>query len=185
MAGSKSGFFHANRARCDFFGLVHAAGAPVPGGLFEVTPEAWQGAFDVHVHAVFHLARAAVPHMRRNKMGALVLISSTAGKLGVPGSLAYQAAKGALPHLTRALSRELAPDNIRINCVAPGVIRTRFHEKMSPATVFFRKGIFEELGKRERVAVLDWGLAGPKPRRLGGTWRWRFALGFIGLWPRR
>ena len=47
------------------------------------------------------------------------------------GSLAYQAVKGALPQLTRALARELAAHNIRVNCVAPGVIRTKFHEHMS------------------------------------------------------
>ncbi len=111
--------------------LVHAAGGAVTGGLLEVTPEAWNAAFDVHVHAVYHLSRAAVPHMRRDKEGAIVLISSTAGKLGVMGNLAYQAVKGALPQFTRALARELAGDNIRVNCVAPGVIRTKFHENMS------------------------------------------------------
>jgi len=111
--------------------LVHAAGGAVPGGLLEVTPEAWNGAFDVHVHAVYHLSRAAVPQMRKGGEGAIVLISSTAGKLGVMGNLAYQAVKGALPQLTRALARELANDNIRVNCVAPGVIRTKFHEYMS------------------------------------------------------
>jgi NAD(P)-dependent dehydrogenase (short-subunit alcohol dehydrogenase family) len=111
--------------------LVHAAGGAVPGSLLEVTSEAWNAAFDVHVHAVFHLARAAAPHLRQGGEGAIVLISSTAGKLGVMGNLAYQAVKGALPHLTRALARELASDNIRVNCVAPGVIRTKFHEHMS------------------------------------------------------
>ena len=111
--------------------LVHAAGGAVTGGLLEVTPEAWNAAFDVHVHAVYHLSRAAVPHMQRDKEGAIILISSTAGKLGVMGNLAYQAVKGALPQFTRALARELAGDNIRVNCVAPGVIRTKFHEHMS------------------------------------------------------
>jgi NAD(P)-dependent dehydrogenase (short-subunit alcohol dehydrogenase family) len=111
--------------------LVHAAGGAVAGGLLEVTPEAWNAAFDVHVHAVFHLSRAAVPHIRQGKEGAIILISSTAGKLGVMGNLAYQTVKGALPQLTRALARELANDNIRVNCVAPGVIRTKFHEHMS------------------------------------------------------
>lgn len=111
--------------------LVHSAGGAVPGGLMEVTPEAWNAAFDVHVHAVYHLSREAVPHIRKGKEGAIILISSTAGKLGVMGSIAYQAVKGALPQLTRALARELANDNIRVNCVAPGVIRTKFHEHMS------------------------------------------------------
>src|SRR5882672_9759661 len=47
--------------------LVHSAGGPVNGGLFDLTPEAWAGAFDVHVHAIFHLARAVIPSMREKK----------------------------------------------------------------------------------------------------------------------
>jgi NAD(P)-dependent dehydrogenase (short-subunit alcohol dehydrogenase family) len=111
--------------------LVHSAGGAVPGGLMEVTPADWYEAFAVHVHAIYHLSRAAVPHIRKNKEGAIILISSTAGKLGVMGAIAYQTVKGALPQFTRALARELATDNIRVNCVAPGVIRTKFHEHMS------------------------------------------------------
>jgi len=88
--------------------------------------------FDVHVHAVYHLSRAAVPHMRQRGEGAVVLVSSTAGKLALPTNLAYQVVKGAIPHFTRALARELAKDNIRVNCVAPGVVRTRFHDAMTP-----------------------------------------------------
>ncbi|HSH15453.1 MAG TPA: SDR family oxidoreductase, partial [Verrucomicrobiae bacterium] len=89
--------------------------------------------FDVHVHAAFYLSRAAVPHMKKRKEGSIILISSTAGKLAIPSNIAYQVVKGALPHFARALARELAPDNIRVNCVAPGVIRTRFHDGMSEA----------------------------------------------------
>jgi len=69
--------------------LVHSAGGPVPGGLFDVSPETWHAAFDVHVHAVFHLCRAAIPHMRRGKQGAIVLISSTAGIRAVKTNLTY------------------------------------------------------------------------------------------------
>lgn len=112
--------------------LVHSAGGPVNGGLLDLTPEAWHSGFDVHVHAIFYLCRAAIPLMRPKKEGAVVLISSTAGKLATPSHIAYQAVKGAIPHITRGLAREFAPDNIRINCVAPGVVRTRFHDKMSP-----------------------------------------------------
>ena len=71
--------------------------------------------------------------MRQLKEGAIILISSTAGIRGVVTNVAYQTAKGALPQMTRALAREFAPDNIRVNCVAPGVIRTRFHAAMSEA----------------------------------------------------
>lgn len=112
--------------------LIHAAGGPVNGGLLEVSPEAWLQAFNTHVHAVFFLARAVIPLMKKSGEGAVILISSTAGKLATPSHIAYQTVKGALPHLTRALAREFAADNIRVNCIAPGVIRTRFHENMSP-----------------------------------------------------
>lgn len=111
--------------------LVHAAGGPVPGGLFEITPEMWHAAFDVHVHAIFHLCRAAVPGMRAKKEGAIILISSTAGIRGIITNVAYQTAKGAGPQFARALAREFANDNIRVNCVAPGVIRTKFHATMT------------------------------------------------------
>lgn len=111
--------------------LVHSAGGPAPGGLFDLTPEAWQSAFDVHVHAIFHLARAVIPKMRAAKEGAIVLVSSTAGIRGIITNVAYQVAKGALPQFTRALAREFANDNIRVNCVAPGVIRTDFHATMT------------------------------------------------------
>lgn len=110
--------------------LVHAAGGPVNGGLFELTPEAWHSAFDVHVHAIFHLCRAVIPSMRQKKRGAIVLISSVAGIRGVKTNVAYQTVKGAVPQLTRALAYEFANDNIRVNCVAPGIIRTAFHAAM-------------------------------------------------------
>jgi NAD(P)-dependent dehydrogenase (short-subunit alcohol dehydrogenase family) len=111
--------------------LIHSAGGPVNGGLFDLTPERWMEAFDVHVHAVFHLCRAALPAMRKKREGAVILISSTAGIRGVVTNVAYQTAKGALPQFARALAREFANDNIRINCVAPGVVRTAFHASMT------------------------------------------------------
>ena len=111
--------------------LVHSSGGPVNGGLLEITPEAWMEAFDVHVHAIFHLCRATVPAMRAKKEGAIILISSVAGKRGVLSHVGYQVVKGTLPQFARALAREFANDNIRVNCVAPGVIRTPFHAKMT------------------------------------------------------
>jgi NAD(P)-dependent dehydrogenase (short-subunit alcohol dehydrogenase family) len=112
--------------------LVHSAGAVVEGGLLTVAPETWYRAFDVHVHALYYLCRAAVPAMKERREGAIVAISSVAGIRGVSFNLCYQVVKGALPQFARALARELADDNIRVHCVAPGIIRTRFHDKMTP-----------------------------------------------------
>ena len=114
--------------------LVHSAGGPVPGSILEITPENWMAAFDVHLHAIFFLCRAAIPLMQKKKEGAIVLVSSSAGKRGCPGNTCYQTVKGALPQFARALARDFANDNIRINVVAPGVIRTRFHDSMTEQT---------------------------------------------------
>lgn len=111
--------------------LVHCAGGPVNGGLFDLTPETWNEAFALHVHAVFYLSRAVIPSMQATKEGAIILISSVAGMRGVITNPAYQVVKGALPQFARALAREFAADNIRVNCVAPGIIRTAFHASMS------------------------------------------------------
>ena len=77
--------------------LVHSASGPVNGGLFDLTPEAWQNAFDVHIHAIFHLCRGAIPVMRKKKQGSIVLISSTAGIRGIRSNVAYQVVKARFP----------------------------------------------------------------------------------------
>ncbi|HLA83697.1 MAG TPA: SDR family oxidoreductase, partial [Thermoguttaceae bacterium] len=87
--------------------LVHAAGGATPGNCLDTPPEAWLEAFDIHVHAVFHLVRAAAPAMKRAGQGAIVLISSVAGIRALPRLIAYQVAKGAIPQFARALAWEL------------------------------------------------------------------------------
>jgi NAD(P)-dependent dehydrogenase (short-subunit alcohol dehydrogenase family) len=115
--------------------LVHCAGVAVLGGLLETTPELWHRTFDLHVHGLFHLCREVVPHMKRKKEGTIIMVSSGAGLRGCPNAIAYAVAKGALPQFARALARELAADNIRVNCVAPGIIRTSFQEHLTPEQV--------------------------------------------------
>ena len=115
--------------------LVHNAGAAAPGGFLQVSEEVWYYAFNVHVHAAFHLCRAAVPYMIPKKEGAIVLLGSSAGHRGVLGAAAYSIVKGAIPQFTRVLARELADHNIRVNCVSPGVVRTRFQDMLTEAQV--------------------------------------------------
>lgn len=112
--------------------LVHNAGGPCGGKVDEVAPDDWMNAFDVHVHAAYHLVRHALPHLRKNSEGAIVLVSSAAGIRGCPNAIAYGTVKGAIDQFTRMLARDLADDNLRVNCVAPGIIRTRFHQHMTP-----------------------------------------------------
>jgi NAD(P)-dependent dehydrogenase (short-subunit alcohol dehydrogenase family) len=115
--------------------LIHCAGGLAPGGLLEVSPETWYDAFNVHVHSTFHLCRAVVPSMKSKGEGAIVLTASVAGLRGCLGAIAYGVAKGALPQMTRSLARELADANIRVNCISPGLIRTRLQDYLTPEQV--------------------------------------------------
>ena len=112
--------------------LVHSAGGPAPGKIVDLSPETWIDAFAVHVHPVFHLFRAAHPYLAREG-GAVVLVSSVAGLRGCPGTVAYQTVKGALIPLAKALAFDHAAEGIRVNVLAPGIIRTRFHQAMTDA----------------------------------------------------
>ncbi|MEO8996426.1 MAG: SDR family oxidoreductase [Nitrosospira sp.] len=137
--------------------LVHAAGGPAPGGLHVVTDESWMNAFAVHVHSVFHLTRAAVPHMTEQGEGAIILLGSAAGVRGCLGALAYGVVKGALPQFARSLARELADQRIRVNCVSPGIIRTPFHDSLTAeqaANNIKNRIPLHREGKPEDVAAL-------------------------------
>jgi NAD(P)-dependent dehydrogenase (short-subunit alcohol dehydrogenase family) len=114
--------------------LIHSAGSAAPGGLLNGAREVWYQAFEIHLHAAFHLCAAAVPHMK-NHGGAIVFLSSAAGLRGVKNALAYAVVKGAIPQMTRALAMELADSDIRVNCVSPGVIRTRFQDYLTKEQV--------------------------------------------------
>jgi len=112
--------------------LVHSAGGPSWGTIDQCSPERWIATFDIHVHASYYLSRAALPYLRQAGEGAIIFVSSVAGIRGIANAISYGTAKGAVAHFTRMLAREIADDNIRVNCVVPGVIRTRFHETMTP-----------------------------------------------------
>lgn len=112
--------------------LVHAAGGPAGGTIMDQATNTWMDAFAIHVHPVFHLFRAAHPFLAKQG-GAVLLVSSVAGLRGCPGSVAYQTVKGALIPLAKALAFDNAAAGIRVNVIAPGIIRTRFQDKMTEA----------------------------------------------------
>ena len=112
--------------------VVHSAGGPAPGTALAIAEDAWLDAFDVHVHSAFHLFRAAHAALAKNG-GSMTLLSSAAGIRGCPGTVAYQVVKAALIQMARALARDHAVEGIRVNCVAPGIIRTPFQAGMSEA----------------------------------------------------
>ncbi|MFH8988063.1 SDR family NAD(P)-dependent oxidoreductase [Streptomyces sp. NPDC017940] len=111
-------------------GLVNNAGVSGPNGpLAEADAEGMRRALDVNVLGYLLCARRAVRDMTRTGGGAIVNISSGAATLGSPGQYVhYAATKAATDTMTVGLAKEVAPLGIRVNCVAPGVIRTGFHQ---------------------------------------------------------
>ncbi|KRE59733.1 SDR family NAD(P)-dependent oxidoreductase [Paenibacillus sp. Soil750] len=97
---------------------------PLPD-LDAVTEDIWDELFDVNVKGMFYCARAVAPIMKTNGQGAIVNVGSIAGLTGVGSSLPYAISKSAVHGLTKSLARALAP-HIRVNCVAPGAVATRW-----------------------------------------------------------
>ncbi|WP_127494940.1 SDR family NAD(P)-dependent oxidoreductase [Paenibacillus glycanilyticus] len=93
--------------------------------LDAATGEVWDELFDVNVKGMFHCARAAAPHMKKQGRGAVVNVGSIAGATGLGSSLPYAVSKAAVHGLTKSLARALAP-HIRVNCVVPGAVATRW-----------------------------------------------------------
>jgi NAD(P)-dependent dehydrogenase (short-subunit alcohol dehydrogenase family) len=92
--------------------------------LLEHDEQDWWRIVDTNLGGTFHLVQAVLPHMRRGGEGRIVVIASEWGVTGWPEATAYAAAKAGLIALVKALGRELAPEGIIVNAVAPGVTDT-------------------------------------------------------------
>lgn len=104
--------------------LVNNAGVAGQIQFQDVTDEQWHRYFGVNVDGTFHTVQAVLPAMLHEHEGCIVNISSMWGLRGASCEVTYSATKAALIGLTRSLASELAPTHIRVNCVAPGVIKT-------------------------------------------------------------
>jgi NAD(P)-dependent dehydrogenase (short-subunit alcohol dehydrogenase family) len=105
--------------------LVNNAGRAIRRTALELSDKEWDDVQDLNVKAVFFCSRNAVPYMKKRGGGAIVNLASIMGLSGgIYPNASYQASKGAVVNLTRALALEWAPDNIRVNAVAPGYVKT-------------------------------------------------------------
>lgn len=98
-------------------------GGPI-GNAVEVDPAAWDAAMRINVTSMMLMAKYAIPEMRRQGGGAIVNISSIDGLRGGNPSLFYSASKGAVVNMTRSMAAHHGPENIRVNCIAPGYVYT-------------------------------------------------------------
>ncbi len=98
----------------------------------EITDEEYNSLVNLNQTSVVQITRGLIPHLRKADGGAIVNTVSISAKTGgSPGSSIYSATKAFVSTYTKALARELAPDNIRVNAVSPGTIATDFHERYS------------------------------------------------------
>ena len=106
--------------------LVNNAGVSQAKRLMDSTKDDYDIVMDVSLRGAYNMSRAVVPHFRSRKSGNIACIGSVAAQRGggVLGGPHYAAAKGGVQTLAKAMSRELAPDGIRVNAVAPGLIDT-------------------------------------------------------------
>jgi meso-butanediol dehydrogenase/(S,S)-butanediol dehydrogenase/diacetyl reductase len=104
--------------------IFNNAGISSMGRVDELDIDAWQRVIDVDLTAVFYGCKAAVPAMRQRGGGAIVNTASISGMFGDWGIPAYNAAKGGVMNLTRAMAADHARDNIRVNAVCPGGVET-------------------------------------------------------------
>ena len=134
--------------------LVNNAGIAEQHLFQDVTPAFWRRIFAVNVDGAYHTIQAVLPAMLHEKQGCIINTSSIWGQRGASCEAAYSATKAALIGLTRSLAIELAPSGIRVNCVAPGVIRTDMVEVLGADTL---RSLVEEtpvgrLGTPEDIA---------------------------------
>ena len=113
--------------------LVNNAGSLIERlRILELTEERWDQVIDLNLKSAYLCCRAVAASMIERKAGAIVNVSSIAGRTGgALGSIHYSTAKGGLIAFTKGLAKELAPSGIRVNAVSPGVIDTRYHEQFS------------------------------------------------------
>ncbi len=104
--------------------LVNNAGISVKESIENTTSEDFAKIIDLNVQAVFNMTKAVVPYMKENKSGVILNTSSMVSIYGQPSGVGYPASKFAVNGITKSLARELAPFNIRVNAVAPGIIKT-------------------------------------------------------------
>lgn len=122
---------HQNLGPIDI--LINNAGDLIERcAIREFTDELWDRVMDLNLKSVFFCSQAVMPEMIQRRSGAIVNVGSIAGRHGGgPGAAVYSSAKAAVMCFTKGLARELAPHGVRVNGVAPGVIMTPFHERLS------------------------------------------------------
>jgi 3-oxoacyl-[acyl-carrier protein] reductase len=116
--------------------LVNNAGICPRISIDAMTETAYDQIMNVNLKSVFFLSRAAGNAMKANHWGRIVNVSSTGGRTGgIFNATVYSASKAGIMSMTKAFARHFAPDNILVNCIAPGTVNTRLMTNLPPASL--------------------------------------------------
>ncbi|XP_036893343.1 dehydrogenase/reductase SDR family member 4-like 2 isoform X2 [Sturnira hondurensis] len=137
--------------------VSNAAVNPFFGNLMDVTEEVWDKILDINVKATALMTKAVVPEMEKRGGGSIVIVTSIAAYTPLPGLGPYNVSKTALVGLTKNLAIELAQRNIRVNALAPGLIKTNFSQVARQARGLCRYCVFPVL---RRCQLHHWGNSG-------------------------
>jgi len=110
--------------------LVNAAGVISLGPVSELEEREWDRVMDINAKGVFLCCKAALPHLIARGEGRIINIASIAGKVGRPGYAHYAASKHAVLGFTKSLAYEMAPHNVTVNAVNPGIVRTYMWDRV-------------------------------------------------------
>lgn len=116
---------------CQLDILICCSGLSHVGLVTDIDPQQWKTLFGVNVDGMHYCCQAVLPHMVHRKEGCILTVSSMWGQIGASCEVAYSATKGAVIAYTKALAQEVGPSNIRVNCIAPGVIATEMNAHLS------------------------------------------------------
>jgi NAD(P)-dependent dehydrogenase (short-subunit alcohol dehydrogenase family) len=130
--------------------LVNNAAVLLPGTAESISEEDFDQTFNINVRGLWLLSRAVLPHMRATGGGSIINIGSVLSLLGARNRVAYSASKGAVMAMTKAMALDHAAENIRVNCIAPGIVETEMVEKFNT----------DEAARRQREAMHPMGRFG-------------------------
>lgn len=130
----KSDVEHLVSATIETFGrldiLVNNAGFTRPAMMVKMTEEQWDQVIDIHLKGAFLCSQAAAIHMKEQKGGKIINVTSVAGLVGTVGQINYSAAKGGILSMTKSIARELARYNVCANVISLGIVATDMTEKI-------------------------------------------------------
>jgi NAD(P)-dependent dehydrogenase (short-subunit alcohol dehydrogenase family) len=137
--------------------LVNNAGILLPGTAESLSEEDFDQTFAVNVRGLWMISRAVLPQMRAGGGGSIINIGSVLSTLGARNRVAYAASKGAVLAMTRAMALDHAAENIRVNCICPGIVETELVARFN----------MDESARRQRVAMHPVGRFG-QPEDVAG-----------------